>query len=158
MQMTNLPLCKCYCGSLKWEMSDYITTPSFDHGWLPVYAQSAHHKHRTDQSDSIHLIYPSCSQGIKLRFQISSVKQFSHHWATQDSKALKRTWELTWPPSISENSQKKLPLLTSLNLLNLLKHKACRTTHGKRSQEEQVQYIASSRRCVSENLWGYGYF
>lgn len=63
-----------------------------------------------------------------------------------------------WPPSTSENSQKKLPLLTSPNPCNLLKHKACRTTHGKRSQEEQVQYISSSRSCVSENLWGYGYF
>lgn len=56
------------------------------------------------------------------------------------------------------NTQKKLPLLTSLNPLNLVKHKACRTTHGKRSQEEQVQYTSSSRCCVSEPLWGYGYF
>lgn len=50
------------------------------------------------------------------------------------------------------NTQKKLPLFTSLNPLNLVKHKACRTTHGKRSQEEQVQYTSSSRCCVSETL------
>ena len=81
----------------------------------------------------------------------SSVSNTTH-------KALKRTREPKWPPSVNENSQKKLPLPTSLNPFNLLKHEACRTTHGKREQEEQVPCISSPRHCVSENLWGYGYF
>lgn len=57
-----------------------------------------------------------------------------------------------------KTARKKVPLLTSSNPLNLVKHKACRTTHAKCSQEEQVQWTSSSRCCVSENLWGYGYF
>lgn len=38
-----------------------------------------------------------------------------------------------------KTARKKVPLLTSPNPLNLVKHKACRTTHAKCSQEEQVQ-------------------
>lgn len=155
--MAKRPLCKRLCVALKWEMSDDITPPGFDHCWLRVYAQSAHHKHPMDQSHSVHLIYPNSSQGIRLRFQISPVKQLSHHRATQHGKARKRTWEPPWPPS-TRWKQPNFLLLLPLNPLNLLKHKACRTTHGKGSQEEQVQCGSPSRCCVSENLWGYGYF
>lgn len=151
--MANRPLCKCFCGSLKW----------WHHSsWLWSLVTSC-----------LHPVCPSPTPHGSVPFHPSNLPRLFSGYQVELPNLISETVQ----PSLSNTAKQsakahvgtavatvhgaktaKLPPLTSLNPLNLLKHKACRTTHGKGSQEEQVQRVSPSRCCVSEDLWGYGYF